>query len=32
MNLWKQEKHPLDDEIAQLESELQPSLPFFQSS
>ncbi|MFH7767708.1 Rha family transcriptional regulator [Acinetobacter sp. BSP-28] len=28
MNAWKQEKHPLDDEIAQLESELQPSLPF----
>lgn len=28
MNVWKQEKHPLDDEIAQLESELQPSLPF----
>ena len=32
MNAWKQEKHPLDDEIAQLESELQPSLPFFKSS
>lgn len=28
MNAWKQEKHPLNDEIAQLESELQPSLPF----
>ena len=28
MNVWKHEKHPLDDEIAQLESELQPSLPF----
>ena len=28
MNVWKHEKHPLDHEIAQLERELQPSLPF----
>lgn len=28
MNVWKHEKHPLNHEIAQLESELQPSLPF----
>ena len=32
MNAWKQEKHPLDYEIAQLEIELQPALPFSQSS
>ena len=30
MNAWKQEKHPLDEEIAQLERELQPALPFMQ--
>ena len=28
MNVWKHEKHPLDHEIAQLERELQPSLPY----
>lgn len=31
MNVWKHEKHPLDDEIAQLERELQPSLPYMES-
>lgn len=30
MNAWKQEKHPLDNEIQELEAELQPSLPFTQ--
>ena len=28
MNVWKHEKQPLDSEIAQLERELQPSLPY----
>lgn len=28
MNVWKHEKQPLDHEIAQLERELQPSLPY----
>ncbi|KAB0653150.1 Rha family transcriptional regulator [Acinetobacter bohemicus] len=28
MNVWKHEKHPLDNEIAQLERDLQPSLPY----
>jgi hypothetical protein len=30
MGTWRWEKQPLDDEIAKLEQELQPQLPFMQ--